>query len=56
VITYPIQQGNVSVRHIVAPGTMGEHGLAAPNETKAGRAENCQVMVKVLVNQGIAGS
>ena len=56
VITYLMQQGNVPIRHIVAPGAMGEYGAAAPNETKAGRAENRRVEVKVLVNKGIAGS
>jgi outer membrane protein OmpA-like peptidoglycan-associated protein len=56
VINYLVQQGNVPVRHIVAPGAMGEYGAAAPNETKAGRAENRRVVVKVLVNKGIAGS
>jgi len=56
VITYLIQQGNVPIRHIVAPGAMGEYGAAAPNETKAGRAENRRVVVKILVNKGIAGS
>src|SRR5437868_11358441 len=56
VVTFLMQQGNVPVRHIVAPGAMGEYGSAAPNETKAGRAENRRVEVKVLVNKGIAGS
>ena len=56
VITYLMQQGEVPVRHIVAPGAMGEYGAAAPNETEAGRAENRRVEVKVLVNKGIAGS
>jgi OmpA-OmpF porin, OOP family len=56
VVTYLMQQGNVPVRHIVAPGAMGEYGSAAPNETKAGRAENRRVEVKVLVNKGISGS
>jgi outer membrane protein OmpA-like peptidoglycan-associated protein len=56
VISYLIQQGGVPVRHIVAPGAMGEYGAKAPNETKAGRAENRRVEVKVLVNKGIAGS
>jgi len=56
VITYLVQQGNVPIRHIVAPGAMGEYGAAAPNETKQGRAENRRVEVKVLVNKGIAGS
>ena len=56
VITYLTQQGGVPIRHIVAPGAMGEYGSAAPNETKAGRAENRRVEVKVLVNKGIAGN
>ena len=56
VITHLVQQGSVPIRHIVAPGAMGEYGSAAPNETKAGRAENRRVEVKVLVNKGIAGS
>jgi len=56
VITYLMQQGEVPVRHIVAPGAMGEYGSAAPNETEAGRAANRRVEVKVLVNKGIAGS
>jgi len=42
--------------HVVAPGAMGEYGAAAPNETKAGQAENRRVEVKVLVSKGIAGS
>jgi len=56
VITFLMQQGNVPIRHIVAPGAMGEYGAKEPNETKAGRAENRRVEVKVLVNKGIAGS
>src|SRR4029077_15457428 len=56
VVTYLMQKGEVPVRHIVAPGAMGEYGAAAPNETEAGRAENRRVEVKVLVNKGIAGT
>jgi len=56
VVTYLMQKGEVPVRHIVAPGAMGEFGSAAPNETAAGRAANRRVEVKVLVNKGITGS
>jgi len=56
VVTFLMQQGGVPIRHIVAPGAMGEYGPAASNETKAGRADNRRVEVKVLINKGIAGS
>jgi len=56
VVSYLIQQCNVPVRHIVAPGAMGEYQPVTSNETKEGRAENRRVEVKVLVNKGIKGS
>jgi OOP family OmpA-OmpF porin len=55
VIAFLIQTCNVPVRHVVAPGAMGEAAPAASNETKGGRAENRRVEVKVLVNKGLAG-
>jgi outer membrane protein OmpA-like peptidoglycan-associated protein len=55
VITFLMQQGGVPVRHIIAPGAMGEYGPTASNETAGGRAENRRVEVKVLVNKGIEG-
>jgi OmpA-OmpF porin, OOP family len=56
VVGFLFQQGKMPMRHIVAPGAMGEYGPPASNETKAGRAENRRVEVKVLVNKGIAGN
>ena len=56
VIAYLIQDCNVPVRHVIAPGAMGEAAPAASNETKSGRAENRRVEVKVLVNKGLSGS
>jgi OOP family OmpA-OmpF porin len=54
VATFLFQQGGISIRHIVAPGAMGEYGAVATNETSTGRAENRRVEVKVLVNKGLA--
>ena len=55
VIAYLIQNCNVPVRHIVAPGAMGTADPTATNETTQGRTENRRVEVKVLVNKGLAG-
>ncbi len=55
VVGYLVQQCNVPVRHITAPGAMGEYQPATSNETAQGRAENRRVQVRVLVNKGIAG-
>jgi len=55
VIAFLLQNCNVPVRHIVAPGAMGESAPLASNETAAGRAENRRVEVKVLLNKGLAG-
>jgi len=46
VVTWLMQQGGIPVRHIIAPGAMGEYGGRAPNETKAGRAENRRLRVR----------
>jgi OmpA-OmpF porin, OOP family len=55
VIAFLLQNCNVPVRHIVAPGAMGESAPVASNETAAGRAENRRVEVMVLLNKGLAG-
>lgn len=56
VIAYLIQNCNIPVRHIVAPGAMGISDPTAPNETAQGRTENRRVEIKVLVNKGLAGN
>lgn len=55
VIAYLIQDCNVPVRHVIAPGAMGTADPTATNETAQGRAENRRVEVKILVNKGLAG-
>ena len=40
VIAFLIQDCNIPVRHVIAPGAMGEAAPVATNETAAGRAEN----------------
>jgi OmpA-OmpF porin, OOP family len=55
VVAFLIQNCNVPVRRIVAPGAMGEAAPAASNETTQGRSKNRRVEVKVLVNRGLAG-
>jgi len=54
VVAFLLQDCNIPVRHIVAPGAMGTADPAAPNETASGRAENRRVEVKVLVNKGLS--
>jgi OOP family OmpA-OmpF porin len=54
VIAFLLQDCNIPVRHILAPGAMGTADPTAPNETASGRAENRRVEVKVLVNKGLS--
>ena len=55
VVAYLIQDCNVPVRRVVAPGAMGSTAPIATNETASGRSQNRRVEVKVLVNRGLAG-
>ena len=55
VVAYLQQSGNIPLRHIVAPGIMGETDPASSNESAQGRSENRRVVVKVLVNKGANG-
>ena len=56
VVAYLLQECDIPVGRIVAPGAMGETNPAASNETSSGRSENRRVEVKLLVNKGIANS
>jgi OOP family OmpA-OmpF porin len=55
VVAFLLQDCHIPLRHIVAPGAMGEANPMASNEEANGRAENRRVEVKVLVNRGVAG-
>jgi OmpA-OmpF porin, OOP family len=55
VIAFLIQDCNVPVRHVIAPGAMGTADPVASNETAQGRQQNRRVEVKTLVNRGLAG-
>jgi len=55
VVAFLIQNCNVPVRRIVAPGAMGETAPVVSNETTQGRSKNWRVEVKALMNRGLAG-
>ena len=56
VIVFLIQNCNVSVRRIVAPGAFGDSAPLTSNDTSAGRAENRRVEVRALMNTRRTGA
>jgi outer membrane protein OmpA-like peptidoglycan-associated protein len=56
VVAFLIQNCNIPVRRIVAPGAMGSASPVATNETAQGRSQNRRVEVKLLLNRGLAGA
>jgi outer membrane protein OmpA-like peptidoglycan-associated protein len=50
------QQGRVPLTNMLAPGAMGESRQVGNDKTEQGQAENRRVVVRALLNKGIAGT
>ena len=51
-----VQQGHVPLTNMLAPGAMGESRQVGNDKTEQGQAENRRVVVRALLNKGIAGT
>jgi OmpA-OmpF porin, OOP family len=51
-----VQQGQVPLTNMLAPGAMGESRQVGSDKTAEGQAENRRVVVRALLNKGIAGT
>ena len=54
VVNWLAQKGGIPFVRMLAPGAMSTAAPAASNETSSGRAQNRRVVVKVLINRGLA--
>ena len=50
------QQGHIPLTNMLAPGAMGESRQVGSDKTAEGQAENRRVVVRALLNKGIAGT
>ncbi len=50
-----LQQGNIPLTRMLAPGAMGESQQIGNEKSKQGQAENRRVVVRVLQNKAISG-
>ena len=50
------QQGHVPLTNMLAPGAMGESRQVGNDKTADGEAENRRVVVRALLNKGVAGT
>ena len=51
-----VQQGHIPLTNMLAPGAMGESRQVGSDKTAEGQAENRRVVVRALLNKGIAGT
>ena len=51
-----LQQGSIPLTAMLAPGAMGESRQVGDDKTEKGQAENRRVVVRALLNKGIAGT
>jgi outer membrane protein OmpA-like peptidoglycan-associated protein len=51
-----VQQGHVPLTNMLAPAAMGESRQVGDDNTAEGQAENRRVVVRALLNKGIAGT
>jgi outer membrane protein OmpA-like peptidoglycan-associated protein len=51
-----MQQGHIPLTNMLAPGAMGESRQVGSDKTADGQAENRRVVVRALLNKGIAGT
>lgn len=55
VVNILLQQGDISLTNMLAPGAMGESRQVGSDTTAEGQAQNRRVVVRVLQNKGVAG-
>jgi OOP family OmpA-OmpF porin len=51
-----VQQGQVPLTNMLAPGAMGTSSQVDSDKTSEGQAENRRVVVRILQNKGVAGT
>ncbi len=56
VLNFMIQQGQIPLTNVLAPGAMGTTDQVAPDSSVEGQAQNRRVVVRILQDKGIAGN